>query len=58
MPTWLTLEAAKFWVALAGGLVTAVLGVLPDDPQWLVVLSAVLTALAVYAVPNRESTDD
>ena len=52
MPTWLTPAAAKFWVGVVGAVVVAVLSALPDDPQWLVVVSAVLTAVGVYLVPN------
>lgn len=57
MPTWLTPAAAKFWVALAGAVVAAVLTALPDDPQWLVVAAAALTALGVYLTPNQQLQD-
>lgn len=52
-------EAAKFWVALIGAAVTAALGVVPPNStlwQALTVLAAVLTAAAVYVVPNKPST--
>lgn len=52
MPTILTLQAAKWWVALLGAVVSSVLAVLDGPPDWLVVVSSVLTALAVYLTPN------
>jgi len=52
---------AKAIVATIGAGVTAALGlVTPDDPayMWLVIASAMLTAVAVYVVPNKASEDD
>jgi hypothetical protein len=49
---------AKAWVALVGAIVTALLGlsVIPVTGGWhtgLTIASAILTALATYAIPNR-----
>ena len=49
--------AAKAWVALAGAIVTALLGlsIIPVAGSWhtgLTVASVILTALVTYAVPN------
>lgn len=44
----------KFVVSVVGAVVTSLLAVLPQPPHWLVVVSSVLTALAVYVVPNNE----
>ena len=53
MPTWLTPQAAKFWVGAATAVVVAVLTALGDRaPSWLTVLAAVLGALGVYLTPN------
>ena len=52
---------AKAITAVIGAGVTAALGlVTPDDPAyvWLVIASAMLTALAVYVVPNRPAEAD
>jgi hypothetical protein len=49
------METAKFWVALVGVIVTALLGtVAPDDDlyKWLAAIAGVCTALGVYLVPN------
>ncbi len=54
MPTMLTRQAAKFWAALLGTIVAAVLVAWPDAPRWLTILSAALTAVAVYLVPNEQ----
>ncbi len=54
MPTMLTRQAAKFWVALVGVAVAAVLVGWPDAPRWLTVASSALTAVAVYLVPNEQ----
>lgn len=53
--------AAKAWIALIGSVVTALLGlsVIPVVGTWhtvLTIISAVLTALTTYAVPNRGTT--
>ena len=50
------LEAAKAYVALAGAIATALLGIYgPETPvgHWLTVIAAVCTAVATFAVPNR-----
>lgn len=55
------LPAAKSWAALLGAIVTALLGTVgPDDTlgQVLTALAAVLTAVAVYRVPNADAPDD
>lgn len=46
---------AKFVVGLVGAIVTSVLAVTPDPPSWLVVVSSVVTAVAVYVVPNTDN---
>jgi hypothetical protein len=48
---------AKTVVAIAGAVLTAVLTQFPDSEavqQWGPIVSALLTALTVYAVPNRD----
>jgi predicted membrane channel-forming protein YqfA (hemolysin III family) len=50
------MQYAKAFVAIAGAAVTAALGIFPPNTQtWtlLTVLSAALTAAAVYLVPNQ-----
>lgn len=50
------LATAKAWAALAGALLTALVGTLtPDDPGYrvLTIVLALVTALAVFQVPNR-----
>lgn len=54
------LATAKTWAAFAGAIVTALVGSLtPDDTGYkaLTILLAVLTAVAVYRVPNGSTTD-
>lgn len=49
------LATAKTWAALAGAILTALVGSLtPDDPGYraLTIALAVVTAIAVYRVPN------
>lgn len=49
------LTRAKAYAALVGAVLTAVLGTVPPHTQlWtvLTVASAILTAVATYAVPN------
>jgi hypothetical protein len=49
------LETAKFWVALVGIVVTALLGTVGKDDaafDWLTAIAGVCTALGVYLVPN------
>lgn len=51
------LATAKTWAALAGAILTALVGSLtPDDPGYraLTIALAVVTAIAVYRVPNRD----
>lgn len=51
------MKYAKAAVAIAGAAVTAALGIFPaDTPAWtaLTILSAALTAGAVYLVPNAK----
>jgi len=50
------LQYAKALVAIAGATVTAALGIFPDNSQtWIIltIVSAALTAAAVYLVPNQ-----
>lgn len=52
---------AKAWIALLGGIVTALLGldVIPVVGVWhtaLTIASAVLTGVVTYSVPNRGTT--
>lgn len=47
----------KTVVAILGAVLTAVMTQFPDNPavqQWGPIVSALLTALAVYAVPNKD----
>jgi uncharacterized membrane protein YadS len=47
-------QYAKFIVALIGAVVTSGVNLIPEEySQWLTVVVAVLTAVAVYAVPNK-----
>jgi len=49
------LAAAKAYAALLGAILTALVGTLtPDDPGYrvLTIVLAIVTALAVYRVPN------
>lgn len=49
------MTAAKAFVAVVGSAVTAALAIFPtDSPTWkaLTIVSAALTAAAVYLVPN------
>jgi hypothetical protein len=55
------MKTAKFWVGLAGGIVTSLLTVYGPDTrtgQVLTVISALVTALGVYLVPNAPKGDD
>jgi hypothetical protein len=48
----------KFWVGLAGALVTTLLEVLGPDGtigRVLTIATAVITAVAIYAFPNLET---
>ena len=50
---------AKAIAALAGAIITALLGVLPpDEYKWLVILGVILTAVATYRIPNLEGPSD
>lgn len=58
MPTWLTLEAAKFWVAVIGSVLIAISQALGDTvPPWLTAAIAGFTAIGVYLTPNKEADD-
>lgn len=48
------LESAKAIAALVGAILTSVIMTLPDVPLWLAVVSSVVTAIAVYVIPNAE----
>lgn len=52
------MDKVKFWIGLAGALVTTLLEVLGPDGtlgRVLTIASAVITAVAIYAFPNLES---
>lgn len=51
------LQYAKAIAALIGAVLTSVIVILPEVPLWLAIVSAVVTAVAVYAIPNA-SLDD
>jgi hypothetical protein len=53
MPTIASRKAAKFWVSLVGLIVTTVVASVPESPLWLKAVSAVLSAVAVFLVPNE-----
>lgn len=51
---------AKAAVAVLGALVTALIQAFPDNPdvtRWATFVSTILTAVAVYVVPNTAPTD-
>lgn len=51
------LVTAKAWAALVGAILTALVGTLtPDDAGYrvLTIVLAVVTAIATYAIPNRD----
>lgn len=55
------MTAAKMWASLIGAILTALLGlsVIPVEGAWhtwLTVFSAIATAVATYAIPNRPAT--
>lgn len=55
------LATAKAWAALVGAVLTALVGTLtPDDAGYrtLTVVLAVVTAIAVYGVPNKDPQGD
>ncbi len=58
MPTIATRQAAKFWVSLVGLIVTTVVASVPDSPLALKAASAVLSAVAVFLVPNGDAPAD
>jgi peptidoglycan/LPS O-acetylase OafA/YrhL len=48
---------SKAIVSILGALVVAVMQAFPDSPevqQWGSIIAALVTAVAVYAVPNRD----
>ena len=48
------LEYAKAIAALIGSILTALLGILPAaEYKWLSIASAIATAVATYAIPNK-----
>lgn len=55
-------ERAKAYAALVGGVITAVLG-MPDVPvpdgarPWLMLVSAVCTAVVTFALPNKPAAE-
>ena len=53
MPDLSVRRAAKFWVSLVGLIVTTVVASVPESPLWLKAASAVLSAVAVFLVPNE-----
>lgn len=53
MPDLSVRRAAKFWVSLLGLIVTTVVASVPESPLWLKATSAVLSAVAVFLVPNE-----
>jgi ABC-type nickel/cobalt efflux system permease component RcnA len=55
--TVFSLESAKAWVALLGAIVTAVIATVDVVPQWLTVVSAVLTAVGVWLTRNGSPDD-
>ena len=55
-----TTTKAKFWVGLAGALVQAAIqfvGPDGDAGRWLALTAALLTAVGVYAIPNRPASN-
>lgn len=51
------LTTAKAWAAFVGAILTALVGTLtPDDTGYriLTIVLAVVTAVAVYGIPNRD----
>ena len=48
---------AKLVMALAGAIVTTLLAAFPEPPRWLTIVSALVTALAVYVVPNATASE-
>jgi hypothetical protein len=52
------LRYAKFIAAAVGGILTSVIVTLPVVPDWLAIVSAVVTAVAVLAIPNLTGADD
>lgn len=51
-------EYAKAIAALLGAVLTSVIVTLPEVPLWLAIVSAAVTAVAVYVVPNAVPEDD
>lgn len=46
------LKYAKTIAALVGAVLTSVIVTLPEVPVWLAVVSSIVTAIAVYVIPN------
>lgn len=54
------LQTAKAWAALVGSVLTALVGTLtPEDPgyRWLTIALAIVTAVAVFAIPNAAAAN-
>ena len=49
------LKYAKAIAALIGAVLTSVIVTLPEVPLWLAVVSSIVTAVAVYAIPNASA---
>lgn len=52
------LATAKAYAALVGVVLTAVIASTESAPTWLVVASAVCTAVATWAIPNTAAAPD
>ena len=57
MPTMLTRQAAKFWIAGIGTVTASILAAWPEGPRWLFIANAAIAALGVYVVPNEQPPD-
>lgn len=47
------LQHLKTVAALIGAVLTSVMAILPEAPLWLKITTAVVSAIAVYALPNQ-----
>lgn len=52
------LAYAKALAGFVGAILTSVIVMLPEIPLWLAIVSAVVTAVAVYVVPNKTVLPD
>ena len=48
---------AKFWIAVGGTIVTGLQSVYPSTHHWIPAVSAAITAILVYLVPNAQNSD-